>query len=81
MTFSIECKEAAATWWNGSFTHPFVKGIGDGTLSLDRFTYYVMQDSYYLTHFAKVQAYGAAISEDLHTTGRMAYHAQGTYEA
>ncbi|WP_346394748.1 thiaminase II [Bacillus altitudinis] len=81
MTFSNECKEAAARWWNGSFTHPFVKGIGDGTLSLDRFTYYVMQDSYYLTHFAKVQSYGAAISEDLHTTGRMAYHAQGTYEA
>ncbi|CCF04661.1 thiaminase II TenA [Bacillus velezensis CAU B946] len=81
MTFSEECRQAATEWWDGSFVHPFVTGIGDGSLPIDRFSYYVLQDSYYLTHFAKVQAFGAAYAEDLFTTGRMAGHAQGTYEA
>ncbi|MFD3200161.1 MULTISPECIES: thiaminase II [Bacillus] len=81
MKFSEECRSAAAEWWEGSFVHPFVQGIGDGTLPIDRFKYYVLQDSYYLTHFAKVQSFGAAYAKDLYTTGRMASHAQGTYEA
>ncbi|MEC1233296.1 thiaminase II/PqqC family protein, partial [Bacillus paralicheniformis] len=55
MKFSEECRSSAAKWWEGSFVHPFIQGIGDGTLPVDRFKYYVMQDSYYLTHFAKVQ--------------------------
>lgn len=53
MKFSEECRSAAAEWWEGSFVHPFVQGIGDGTLPIDRFKYYVLQDSYYLTHFAR----------------------------
>ena len=81
MKFSEECRNSAATWWEGSFVHPFIQGIGDGTLPVDRFKYYVMQDSYYLTHFAKVQSFGAAYARDLYTTSRMAEHAKGTYEA
>lgn len=61
MKFSEECRNSAATWWEGSFVHPFIQGIGDGTLPVDRFKYYVMQDSYYLTHFAKVQSFGGGI--------------------
>jgi thiaminase (transcriptional activator TenA) len=81
MKFSQILREEADFIWEASFNHPFVKGIGDGTLSLESFRYYVMQDAYYLSHFAKVQSLGAAKAKDLSTTNRMAIHAQGTYEA
>lgn len=67
--------------WQASFDHPFVKGIADGTLSLDRFRFYVMQDAYYLTHFAKVQAIGAVKATDLETTKSFARHAEQTCAA
>src|SRR5690606_11058428 len=63
------------------FDHPFVKGIEDGTLPIDRFRFYVMQDAYYLTHFAKVQAIGAAKATDLETTQRFAIHSAYTCSA
>lgn len=81
MLFSEEIRKEANPIWEASFKHPFVKGIADGSLPIECFRNYVMQDSYYLTHFAKVQALGAVKAEDLHTTNRMAVHAQGTYEA
>jgi len=81
MKFSQELRKEVDQIWKASFDHPFVKGIGEGTLPIECFRYYVMQDAYYLSHFAKVQALGAAKASDLHTTNRMAVHAQGTYEA
>ncbi|MEK3887980.1 thiaminase II [Bacillus sp. FSL K6-3431] len=81
MKFSEDCLEVSKKWWDASFEHPFVKGIGTGELELEKFRHYVLQDSYYLTQFAKVQSYGAALSKDLFVTNRMAHHAQGTYEA
>ncbi|WP_349409411.1 thiaminase II [Pseudalkalibacillus sp. SCS-8] len=81
MTFSKHVREAADPIWEASFNHPFVTGIADGSLPLENFRYYVLQDAYYLSHFAKVQALGAAKSHDMATTASMAAHAQGTYEA
>ncbi|MBB2482116.1 thiaminase II [Bacillus sp. APMAM] len=81
MNFSEQLRQEVDTIWEASFHHPFVTGIADGSLSLESFRYYVLQDSYYLSHFARVQAYGAAKAPDLHTTARMAVHAQGTAEA
>lgn len=81
MTFSKLLREESDHIWEASFHHPFVTGIGDGTLSLECFRYYVMQDAYYLSHFAKVQALGAARANDFETTSKMAAHAQATYEA
>lgn len=81
MLFSEEIRKEANHIWEASFDHPFVKGIGDSTLPIKCFRYYVIQDAYYLTHFAKVQSLGAAKAADLHTTNRLAIHAQGTYEA
>ncbi|MGG3573285.1 thiaminase II [Bacillus gobiensis] len=81
MKFSEHCRKNAVEWWEGSFIHPFVTGIGEGTLPLDKFKYYVLQDSYYLTHFAKVQSLAAAYADSLYVTSRMADHAKGTYEA
>jgi thiaminase (transcriptional activator TenA) len=81
MKFSEQLRKEADAIWQASFNHPFVTGIADGTLSLDCFRYYVKQDAYYLSHFARVQALGAAKAGDLFTTSRLAAHAQGTAEA
>lgn len=81
MKFSEILRKEANHIWEASFQHPFVTGIADGSLSLDKFKYYVMQDAYYLSHFARVQSLGAAKANDLFTTSRLAAHAQGTYEA
>ncbi|TNJ57651.1 thiaminase II [Paenibacillus hemerocallicola] len=81
MLFSKRLREAADASWEASFSHPFVTGIADGTLPLDRFKHYVLNDAYYLSCFAQVQALGAAKATDLHTSNRMAAHVQGTYGA
>ncbi|MFC3038703.1 thiaminase II [Virgibacillus xinjiangensis] len=81
MRFSEELREAANPIWEASFRHPFIKELGEGTLPLACFRYYVMQDAYYLSHFAKAQSIGAAKAEEFYTTSRMASHAQGSYEA
>ncbi|GAA3408632.1 thiaminase II [Paenibacillus hodogayensis] len=81
MLFSKRVREAANASWEASFTHPFVTGIADGTLPLDSFRFYVLNDAYYLSCFARIQALGAAKADDLPTVSRMAAHAQSTYEA
>ncbi|RAV22132.1 thiaminase II [Paenibacillus contaminans] len=80
-TFSKQVRQEADKIWQASFDHPFVTGIADGSLPIESFRYYVMQDAYYLSQFARVQALGAAKADDLFTTNRMAVHAQGTYGA
>jgi thiaminase (transcriptional activator TenA) len=80
-TFTNQLRKEAHGIWEANFEHPFVKGIANGDLSLESFRYYVLQDSYYLSHFARIQAIGASKAADLFTTSRMAAHSQGTYEA
>lgn len=49
--------------WQGYNRHPFVKGIADGTLSHDRFKFYMVQDYVYLLDYAKVFALGVVKSK------------------
>ncbi|MDQ0206105.1 thiaminase II [Alkalicoccobacillus murimartini] len=81
MTFTSFIRNEADSIWRKSFDHPFIRGIADGSLPLSRFKYYVMQDSYYLSHFARVQSLAAAKAVDPETTNRLAIHAQSSYEA
>ncbi len=37
-------RQKADPIWQAIFAHPFVKGIGDGSLSRDRFEFYLKQD-------------------------------------
>lgn len=67
--------------WEASFRHPFVESLADGTLEEDVFRFYVLQDAYYLSHFAKVQALGAVKAKDLLTTQSFAKHAEATCSA
>lgn len=42
------------------YTHPFVKGIEDGTLDREKFRYYIKQDYLYLIEYTKVFGIGIA---------------------
>ena len=50
--------------WNGYLRHPFVRGLGDGTLDKEKFRFYLKQDYLYLIEYAKVFAVGIAKSDD-----------------
>lgn len=64
MTFCNEVRQETDFYWEASFQHPFVQGIADGTLPLEKFKYYMMQDAYYLKHYTKVLALAAAKASD-----------------
>ncbi|MBX6351889.1 MAG: thiaminase II [Thermoflavifilum sp.] len=80
-TFCETLRLDADHLWRQSFEHPFVRGIADGSLPVQRFAHYVLNDSYYLSVFAKVQSLAAAKAPDLATAGRLAHHAAMTAEA
>ena len=50
--------------WDGYQKHPFVSGIGDGSLSLERFRFYMLQDYLYLYDYARVYALGIVKSRE-----------------
>lgn len=56
--------EAATTVWAKCLSHPFVTGIGDGTLEVEKFKYYMLQDYLYLFDYAKVFALGVVKARD-----------------
>jgi thiaminase/transcriptional activator TenA len=53
-------RAAAGDLWEAQHAHPFVRGIGDGTLDRERFRHFVRQDYLFLVDYARVLAYGAA---------------------
>lgn len=44
--------------WNSYNEHPFVKGIENGELDLEKFKYYMIQDYIYLLDYSKIFALG-----------------------
>ncbi|MGD2067328.1 MAG: thiaminase II [Gemmatimonadota bacterium] len=51
--------------WEAQMEHPFVKGLGDGSLEERRFTRWVTQDYRYLEEFARIFAWAVAKAESL----------------
>ncbi len=58
--------EGSRALWDGFNAHPFVMGIAKGTLSLEQFKYFMIQDYLYLMEYAKVFAIGSAKTDDEH---------------
>ena len=56
--------EAAKPIWDGYLKQPFVKELGEGTLSMERFRFYMIQDYRYLLQYAKVFALGIVKAEE-----------------
>jgi len=64
----MKCSErilsSALPLWEENFSHPFVRAIADGTLDLERFRFYIIQDHLYLMQYAKLFALGLIKSAD-----------------
>ena len=58
LSVSEHLYQAAHPIWEACLTHPFVTGIGDGTLSIEKFQHFMLQDYLYLFDYAKVFALG-----------------------
>lgn len=58
--FTDRVRSQTRPYWEGSFVHPFITGIQDGTLPMENFRYYLIQDCYYLEHFSHIYALVAA---------------------
>ena len=52
--------------------HPFVSGIGNGSLARERFAYYVGQDAFFLESFMRAYSIAAAKAPDWH--GAQQFH-------
>ncbi|ADU85233.1 thiaminase II [Helicobacter pylori] len=50
--------------WGNCISHPFVQGIGHGTLEKDKFRFYIIQDYLFLLEYAKVFALGVIKASD-----------------
>lgn len=72
MAFSEELREAADPLWRAQLEHPFVRGIGDGSLPLDRLRLWVRQDYRFLIEYCRLFALAAARAPDLDTLTRFA---------
>jgi thiaminase/transcriptional activator TenA len=77
MSFSAELRQAADGIWAAQHDHPFVRGIGDGTLDPERFRHYVRQDYLFLIDYARLLALGCARAPGLGELTRFAGLAHG----
>lgn len=64
--------------WNSYLEHPFVKGLGDGTLEKDKFQHWLKQDYVYLVEYSRLMAIGAEKAPDLKTMNMFAELLHGT---
>ncbi|MFO7261814.1 MAG: thiaminase II [bacterium] len=60
---------AAKPIWDAQLEHPFVRGIGDGSLDEVLFRNWVVQDYAYLKEFARVFAWAVAKAQRLESIG------------
>jgi thiaminase/transcriptional activator TenA len=78
--FTERLRQKASGIWEAQHQHPFVQGIGDETLSLERFKFWLRQDYVFLIEYARLLALAAARSPDLDTMNRFATLLKETVE-
>jgi thiaminase (transcriptional activator TenA) len=65
MSFTDILFDNAKQIWDNQLDHPFVKGIGDGSLDENKFKRWVLQDYVYLKEFSRIFAWAVAKSDSL----------------
>ncbi|GAA4707126.1 thiaminase II [Brevibacillus fulvus] len=64
--------QAVQPIWEQTHRHPFVTGLGDGSLSPHTFSFYMKQDYLFLLEYAKLFAIASTKAVDLETSARFA---------
>jgi thiaminase (transcriptional activator TenA) len=64
-SFVAAVRRKAAPIWEKEYVHPFVQGLGAGTLTPERFRFYLCQDYVFLIEYCRVFALAAAKARDL----------------
>jgi thiaminase/transcriptional activator TenA len=60
MAFTAELWSAIAPIYEAILRHPFLRGLGDGSLPRESFQFYAVQDALYLRDFARALSLAAA---------------------
>lgn len=72
-SFSEQLRVEAEPIWHRIFAHPFLREIQDGTLPLEKFQYYLVQDYLYLEGFARTVALALAKAPDSQTLEQLSH--------
>ena len=72
MRFSEELYSRSAPIQKEILSHPFVLGIGNGSLSMEKFKHFVCQDYLYLIEYSRVLALAVVKTPSLETMGPFA---------
>jgi thiaminase/transcriptional activator TenA len=78
--FSAQLRRRGERIWRAIHGHSFLRELYAGTLPMNRFSYFILQDYVYLLDFAQVLCQGGAKSPDLETLELFARHALGAVE-
>ena len=78
MKFSEHLRSVAEPIWAAQLTHPFVVGLGNGTLPARKFKYYILQDALFLSDLAQVFAIAADKAPDQASAAKFARLAEDT---
>src|SRR5438093_784867 len=76
--FTDRLYELAEPIWEAQHAHPFVRGIGEGSLEVEKFRFWVRQDYLFLIDYARLLAMAVAKAPDLPTMRRFADLVQAT---
>jgi thiaminase/transcriptional activator TenA len=76
--YTDELRALAAGIWEAQHVHPFVQGIGDGTLEVERFRHFVRQNYLYLIEYARLLSLACARAPRLEWMRRFAELAEST---
>src|SRR3989442_15021696 len=78
MKFSQHLRSVAEPIWAAQLTHPFVVGLGNGTLPERKFKYYILQDALFLNDLAQVFAIASEKAPEAASAARFAKMAKET---
>ncbi|HXV81965.1 MAG TPA: thiaminase II [Candidatus Binatia bacterium] len=78
--FSAQLRHRGERIWRAIEGHAFLRELHAGTLPMNRFTYFILQDYVYLLDFAQVLCQAGAKSPNLETLELFARHALGAVE-
>ena len=73
-------RAAAGAVWDAQHEHPFIRGIGDGSLDVEKFKHWVRQDYRFLIDYARMLSLAASRAPDLGAMTRLAELAYATLD-